>query len=224
MISRGVIAFDDHFDRNQVLSTTPGMNGWTLAKTAAGGSPTAQTITGEAGLMQLALAATSEAEILCMYQGDVLYVDPPNLQRVDMEIAVNGVDAVSTIVWGLSSARNDAIGSVAQNCWFKILGSTSTANVVIDTKDGTTTKTSIATGTTVPTTLKKFSIDFEKGLADVRFFIEGERVAAATTFDLSNMGSVNFQPIVQIQKASGTGVPLVQIARFAIQHRWAYGA
>jgi len=224
MISRGVSVFDDHFDRAQILTTTPGMNGWTLAKTASGGSPTAQCVTADGGAIALTLAATSEAEILSMYQNDVLFLDPASLQRIDIEAQVSGVDSVTTIVFGLANARNDAVASVTNCAWFKILGSTSTSNVVIDTKDGTNSNTNIATGVTLSSTPKKFSIDFTNGLADVRFFVDGERVAASTVFNLSAIGSGNFQPIVQIQKASGTGVAAVQIARFATQQKYAYGA
>jgi len=224
MISRGVIVFDDHFDRNQVLTATAGMNGWTLAKTAAGGSPTAQTVNADAGALALTLAATSEAEILCAYQGDVLYLDPASIQSVDIEAFVSGVDPVTSIIFGLASARNDTINSIANGAFFKMLGATSTSNIVVDTLDGTTTNRSIATGATLAGTLKKFTIDFTNGLADVRFFVDGERVAGSTKFDMTQIGTGNLQPIIQIQKASGTGVPAIQVARFRVQHKFAYGA
>ena len=82
-----------------------------------------------------------------------------------------------------------------------------------------------STGTTLSTTYKKFVIDFSSGLADIRFFIDGARVAASTTFTLAGITSgQNVQPFVQIQKASGTGTPAIQIAQYRCVTRYAYGA
>ena len=227
MISRGVVVLDDHFDRNQVFTTTAGYNGWTLAKTASGGSPTAQTATGPCGSAVLTLAATSEAEVLCLSQGDVLTLGLGNnsIQRIDMIASIAGVDSVTTMVIGVGTARNDTIASVTTAAWFKILGSTSTSNVVIDCRDGTNAALNIATGVTLGSTAKKFTIDFEKGLADVRFFIDGERVATGTTFSMAAATSTQcVQPILQLQKASGTGVPALTIQRVLTQQHFAYGA
>jgi hypothetical protein len=72
---------------------------------------------------------------------------------------------------------------------------------------------------------KTFKIDFEKGLSDVRFFIEGERVAQDTTFDMSALAAgLNVQPYVAVAKASGTGVPSITVAAVRAIFNFAYGA
>ena len=74
------------------------------------------------------------------------------------------------------------------------------------------------------TTYKKYGIDFSNGLNDVRFFIDGSRVASSTTFNLSAITSGNnAQLTMQIQKASGTGVPALQVTRVAIAYQFADG-
>jgi len=68
-------------------------------------------------------------------------------------------------------------------------------------------------------------IDLSNGITDIRFFIDGDRVAAATTFTMASITSgQNVQPIFQLQKASGTGVPSITIAQVTTVQRYAYGA
>lgn len=229
MIERGVREWPqqggDMFDRAQAFTTTPGVNGWTIKDTSSSGTPTYLCITEDGGAAKLTLAATSEEEIVTLYQNDVLPLDLANLLRVEFTAKVAGVDAVTQLVIGLANAQNDTEDSVGVNAWFRIDGTASTSNVVAETDDGTTDNDDKATGTTLGSTYKKFVIDFTNGLGDVRFFIDGERVAASTTFSLASVSAgQNVQPFVQLHKASGTGVPSVTIARFAAVYRYAYGA
>jgi hypothetical protein len=77
----------------------------------------------------------------------------------------------------------------------------------------------------VEQTDKKCSIDFSQGINDVRFFIDGERVAASTTFSVASAtAGQNVQLMAQVQKASGTGVASLTIARVEAVYKWAYGA
>ena len=46
-------------------------------------------------------------------------------------------DALTTLTMGVCSARNNTIDNVAICAWFKVLGSNSLSNVVVDTRDGT---------------------------------------------------------------------------------------
>lgn len=225
MITRGVREFCELFDRAQAFTTTPGQNGWTIADTSASGTPTYLCATEDGGAAVLTIAATSEAENVCLYFNDVLPWDLAGLQYVKFVAKVSGVDAVTTLTMGVGSARNDTPDSVTVNAWFRMEGSASTSNVVVETDDNTTDNDDKATGYTLSSTYKTFMIDFSRGLADVRFYIEGEPVATGTTFNMSAVTSgQNVQPIIQIQKASGTGTPAVTIAAIEAQYRYAYGA
>lgn len=225
MIHRGVRHFEDLFDRAQALTTTPGQNGWTIKDTSSSGTPTYLCVTEDGGAMKLTLAATSEAEIVTMYQNNVLIWDLANLISVSFIVKVAAIDAVTTLTIGLASAQDDTDDSVAVNAWFRMEGSASLTALLAETDDGTTDLDDKATGATLAAVYKKLTIDFSNGLADVRFYIDGERVAAATTFDLSAItAGQNVQPFVQLQKASGTGVPSVSIAKCEADFRYAYGA
>ena len=224
MLARGVKTFVDNFDRAQVLSSTPGMNGWTIKDTSPAGTPTYLGITEDGGAIQLTLAATNEAEVVTLYQNDVLIYDVRQLQCVWWIAKVSGIDAVTALTMGVGSAQNDTDDSVATNAWFRMQGSVSTSLVYCETDDGVTDNDDKPTGVTLAATYKKFLIDFTNGLADVRFFIDGARVAATQPFDMSALAAgLNVQPWVQLQKASGTGVPAITIAQFGVQYEWGYG-
>lgn len=225
MISRGVENWCDMFDRAQAFTTTPGQNGWTIADTSSAGTPTYLCVTEDGGAARLTLASNSEAENVCLFMNDVLPFDLRQLLRVDFIAQVSGVDSATTIVFGVGSARNDTPDSVATNAWFRIEGSASTSALVVETDDGTTDNDDRATGQTLSNSYKKCSIDFSQGISDVRFFIDGERVAASTTFSMASAtAGQNVQLMAQVQKASGTGVASLTIARVEAVYKWAYGA
>jgi hypothetical protein len=220
-VSRGVRQFSDFYDRAQEFTTTPGQNGWTIADVSTSGTPTYLCVTEDGGAAKLTLAATSEAEIVCLYMNNVLPYDLAQLQWVEIIAQVAGIDSATTLVMGLGNARNDTADSVAVNAWFRMEGSASTTALVVETDDGTTDNDDKATGQTLAAVYKSLRIDFQSGISDIRFFIDGERVASSTTFSLAAItAGQNVQPIIQLQKASGTGTPSVTIAAVNVQHRY----
>jgi hypothetical protein len=223
-VTRGVITKVENYDRAQAFTTTPGEGGWTIADTSSAGTPTYLCITEDGGAAKLTLAATSESENVCLYFNDVLPLDIASLHRIEFVAKVAGIDSVTTLVFGLGDARNDTPDTVATNCWFRMEGSVSTSNIVVESDDGVTDNDDKATGSTLAAVYKKFLIDFTNGISDIRFYIDGERVAAATTFSLAGITSgQNVQPMIQLQKASGTGVPSITIAQITTQQKYAYG-
>jgi hypothetical protein len=215
----------DNFNRAQAFTTTPGENGWTIADTSSSGTPTYLCVTEDGGACALTIANTNEAEIVTLYTGDVLPYDLRHISNVWWVAKVAGIDATTTLVMGVGSARNDTADTVAYNAWFRMEGSASTSAVVVETDDATTDNNDVATGTTLATTYKRFLVDFSQGLADVRFYIDGSRVAKGTTFNMSAAAAgQNVQPMVMLQKSGGTGVPAVTLAQFGITYKWTYGA
>lgn len=224
-VERKVLEFCDDFNRAQVFTTTPGQNGWTIKDTSSSGTPTYLVATGDGGGAVLTLANTSEAEIVTLFHNDVLVFDIRTIQRVEMIAKVSGIDAATTLTFGVASAQNDNDDSVAVNAWFRMEGSVSTTAVVVETDDGTVDNNDKATGATLASTFKHFVIDFTNGLADIRFYIDREPVALATTFSMAAVAAgQNVQPFVQLQKASGTGVPSITLKRFRILYQETTGA
>ena len=225
MIKRETICFKDRFNRAQVFSTTPGQNGWTIADTSSSGTPTYLCVTEDGGAAKLTLAATSEAEIVTLYHNDVLVFDLASVHNFYWIAKVAGIDSATTLTLGMGSARNDTDDSVAVNAYFRLQGSASLSALVVETDDGTTDLDDKATGVSLASNYVLLLADFTYGLSDVRFYANGARVAASTPFDMSAISSgQNVQPLVQIQKASGTGTPSVTLAEFGCTYEVAYGA
>lgn len=214
--------WQDFFDRSQVFTTTAGVGGWAIKDTSSAGQPTYTTQSGRGAV--LTLAADSEAEIVTLYQKDILPFTLGELQWMEFVAKVSGIDAVTTLVMGLASAQNDTSDTVTTNAWFRMEGSASLTNVVVETDDNVTNTDDKATGVTLAAVYKKFLIDFTQGYATPRFFIDGVRVAAAETgLTLAGAASTTaVQPYFQLQKGSGTGVPAVTIGAVRIKSRYSY--
>ena len=224
-VTRGTKTFVDDFDRAQAFTTTPGMNGWTIKDTSSSGTPTYLCASEDGGKAVLSFDSQSEAQSIVLYQNDLLNYDLAKLQKVWWVLKVVAFSAVTDMCWGVAAATNATMNTVATNAWFMMDGSDSQSAVVVETDDAVTDNDDVATGVTQAAVYKKYEIDFAQGLADVRFYADGARVAASTTFDMSGLTSgLNVQPYLNILKASGTTVDAVHIAQFGIQYSYAYGA
>jgi hypothetical protein len=178
---------------------------WLVDDTSSSGTPTYTTGTSVA---VLTLASTEEVENVCLHHGDALSFDIDLIQSIEFSAkTVATLDSATTIVMGLGSARNDDPDAVAANAFFKLAGSNS---VVCESDDGTNDNDDKATGVSLAATYKRFVIDFTGGKSNVKFYIDGNRVASSTTFDMSNYSS-GLQPIFQIQKTSDTNADSLTI-------------
>jgi hypothetical protein len=163
------------------------------------------------GQFLLHLAATNEAEDAVLYQYNTALADD-NLTfdvgnglifetRINMAVAPGtGVRAVA----GMSGPHDLDKDTTANAAWF----SWAASQVCNVETDDTTNDTAAATGiTTVAGTYNIFRIDFTT-IADVKFFIDGARVASGTTFDMSNLSASEqqMQPYFSLDKANGTGL------------------
>lgn len=225
-VTRGVFTRIDNFDRALTLSTTPeGGTGWTIADTSSSGTPTYLTATSDGGSLVITLANDTEVENVCLYQNDILLYDLAEIQRVWWILSVASIGATTVLSAGVGSARNDDEDSVATSAWHKMEGADSTSNLVVETDDATNNNDDVATGDTLSSTAKKLEIDFTFGLSDVRFYIDGDRVADSTTFDMSDVSSgQNVQPMLQLSKGATSGQPAVTVYQFGIQYAYSYGA
>lgn len=206
--------FEDDFFGADTFSTAGQGSPWAIADTSSGGTPTYATVSPSAtGEVALTLAATNEVENVCLSFGDKLCFDIDNIQRAEFRVKISAITSSAvSVAWGLASARNDAIDSIANHASFRLIGSTA---IVVESDDGTTDKDDIATGATQSTTYKKYVIDFTGGKSNVKFYIDGARVAASTTFDMSAATS-SLQPYIQIQKTAATDADAVTIDYVAV--------
>lgn len=207
---------DDFFGAGTFGTSASEGDDWVIADTSSAGTPTYVRVDGSAhGEAKLTLASNAEIENVCLYHGDTLNFDIDKIQIAEFRVKQGQatIDSTTSITFGLTGDRNDAIDSIAQNAVFRLIGSNA---VVVETDDGTTDTDDKATGKTLTNAYQVFKIDFSNGTSDVRFFIDGERVAASTTFDMSGYTG-SLQPLVQIQKTSDTNTDSVVVDYVYIQ-------
>lgn len=205
-------------------------NPWVKADTSSAGAPTVGGLTG--GGIRLALASTNEIENLCLYFGDVLSFDIDEIVRcwiIAKTIAT--LDSATSLAFGLASARNDAIDSIAHAALFRCIGDN---NVVVETDDGTNNNDDVATGITLGATWKRFEINFAERnttmeppsvslgrKSNIGFYAANDngslrRVASGTRFDMSNY-SGGLQPFIQLQKTADTNTDNLDILEVGVE-------
>jgi len=158
------------------------------------------------GVFKLHLAATGEAEDAVLYMNDNKTFDVGSglIFETRVNVAVN-IGTGVTGVFGLAGDHNLAKDSVTEHAWFRLQASNA---VLVETDDTTNDNDDVATGVTaVAGTYNVYRIDFTD-LTDVKFYIDGVRVASGTTFDMSNLtaGEQQMQPYFSLDKPSGTGL------------------
>lgn len=200
---------DDFIGAAAIGTSADGGTPWVIDDTSSAGTPTYAVVEpGNGGEFQIALASTSEIENVSLHFGDVLCFDIDKIDHIEMRVkTVAALDSTTTLTLGLTSDRNDDPDATAANAQFKLAGSNS---IVVETDDGVTDTDDVATGTTLVATYKRLVISFAAGTSDVRFYVDGSRVAAATTFDMSGYTG-SLQPNVQLQKTADANTDSVTI-------------
>jgi hypothetical protein len=179
---------------------------WLVVDTSSAGAPT---YVRNASSAVLTLAATSEIENVCLAHGDALSFDIDELLSAEFRIKVTGCTTGTTISWGMASARNDTPASMTALALFQMVGATSTTDVTVETDDNVTDTAPVSSATALATTFKRFVIDFSNK-SDIKFYIDGNRVARSTTFTMAGYTS-GLQPFIQIQKAANTNVDAITV-------------
>lgn len=210
----GMADFEKFYDDfNGAVATFPTSadpaTAWLVDDVSTTGTPTYTKGTSEA---TLTLNNDNDVVVVALHFNDALDFDIDDIQRVSMRVKIGAstFTSGSILCFGVGSARNDTANSVAANAWFRMEGANSTTLVYAETDDGTRDVDDISTGVTLGTTYKDFVIDFTGGKSNVKFYIDGQRVCASQTFDMSAY-SAGLQPIIQIQKAANTNADSVVV-------------
>jgi len=201
--------FEDDFFGGKTYTSTVGEGNWKITDTSSSGTPTYASVSPSAtGEIALTFDNANEIQNVCLDFGDKLCFDIDNIQRAVFIVkTVATLSSATTLAFGLQSARNDDTDATTNNAQFKLAGSNA---VVCESDDGTTDNDDKASGVSLVATYKEFVIDFTGGKSDVKFYINGARVCASQTFDMSAYSS-GLQPIIQIQKAANTNADSVVV-------------
>ncbi len=154
------------------------------------------------GTFSLTMVSTSEDQDAVLYHGDNMTFDVGNgvIFETRVNMAVSPGTGV-TAVFGMAGPHNLDKDTVANHAWFRFQAS---LVGLVETDDTTNNNDDEATGLT-PTAgdFHIYRIDFTT-LTNVKFFVDGVRVASSQTFDMSNLtaGEQQMQPYFSLDKTS----------------------
>lgn len=219
--------FIEEFDGCGVIPTTPGAGRWVITDTSSSGTPTYAVVDhGETtgsyrpGVFQIAFDTQNEAQNVCLSFGDKLCYDIDKLRGFECGLRFIGEtgsakDAATTLAFGMTGDRNDAIDSIAIAALFRLAAGTADQAIVLETDDGTTNNDDVDAGFDLTdSTWANFKIDFSN-LESVRFSCAladstMTRRAGGTTFDMSAYAGA-LQPFFQLQKTADANADKIQI-------------
>jgi hypothetical protein len=194
----------DDFEQ-QALDTTIG---WTALDT--GDATEALVEDAPNGVVALALTATSEAQLAGLSWNDKRTLILNQGLNIEYRFKFSVLPSASTsiVAIGLAGDHNATLDTVAESIIFRADGN---GAITVEHDDGTIESTKVATGVTVTTSDWVVGRIDCTAIADVKFFLNGARVAAGTTFSMATTPTLALQPYARISKASSTSVGTVQI-------------
>lgn len=195
-------------------SNTP----WRVTETGASTVWTAGldngTSAGIGHLARIGHSSATEIQNICLSFGDVLQhsIADELIMEGRIRLGQSALDTATSLVFGLAGDRNDVLDTVAQNCWFRMEGGTSTTAVYFESDDGTTDTDDQVTSLTLTTGWKKFKIDARNKAAIRMHFADanGVLIPMGTTLNMSAYAGC-LQPYFQIQKTSDNNVDYMDI-------------
>lgn len=207
--------FEDFLGATDIPSTgdtvVNSVSPWYVHDTSSGGTPTkAVSADYDCGAYSLAFDNTNEAQVLNLCWNDEQNIDPTShpivTARVRFPTAIP--TATDMFAFGLASARNDTLNTVASNAWFRVEGGASA--LLVETDNGTTDTDDKDTGIDVAAdTWYELRVDASDYTA-VKFYYRTALTDAWTDITPSGQtfalhATTGLQPYLQFQKASGTG-------------------
>ena len=200
------LQFYDDFNGVAGGSVFDGTYSWNVLDVSALGAVTTAIVADSSGgQFLLALDAQAEAQDAVLYQPASKTFDVGNglifEARINMAVAPGaGVRAVA----GMSGPHDLDKDTTANAAWFSWSASMATA---VETDDTTNNTAATAVDTAVAGTYNIYRIDFTT-LANVKFFIDGVRVATGTTFNMSTLTGATaiLQPYFSLDKTGDVGL------------------
>jgi hypothetical protein len=168
------VVFEDDFVRKAIDTT----NTWTALDVSAAGLTTPVLVASAAnGVVSLPLDSTNEVQLAGLYWGDnrTLILNQGLVFEARYRLSVLPTGSVVACV-GLAGNHNAAVNTVAESIWFRADGS---GAMTVETDDTVNETSQVATGTTLTTADWMIARIDCSTITDIKFFINGVRVAAA---------------------------------------------
>ncbi|CCJ07092.1 hypothetical protein [Methylocystis sp. SC2] len=216
----GILTFFDRTTRETVLPLAPvffeddflgpalDTTKWTALDTGAATEAVVADLAN--GAVGLALDATNEVQLagiswndqrtLALAQGLILEA------RFRLSVLPSAASVIAVI--GLQGDHNAAVDTVAESIWFRADGN---GQITVESDDTSHETSKVATGVTVTTADWVIGKIDCTDIADVKFYINGNRVAEGTTFNMSQVAGLALQPVARISKSAATSVGTLQV-------------
>lgn len=161
------------------------------------------------GVLGLALDATSEIQLAGVDWADqrTLVLNQGLQFEARFRLSVLPTGAVIACV-GLCGDHNAAVDTVAESLWFRADGS---GAIAVENDDTSHETDKVSTGITLTTSDWIVARIDCSDIADVKFYINGNRVAGGTTFNMSAVAALALQPVARVSKGAATTVGTIQV-------------
>lgn len=176
----------------------------------AGAATEAVLADGANGILSLTLDATNEVQLAGIDWADqrTLVLNRGLVIETMFRFSVLPTGSVVACV-GLCGDHNAAVNTVAESIWFRADGS---GAITVETDDTSNETSQVSTGVTLTTADWVVARIDCRDTADIKFYINGERVAGGTTFNMSAVPALALQPVARIGKQAGaTTVGTLQV-------------
>lgn len=199
--------FDDFF--GDIGQTLP--NPWKYAETSTSTNAAGDYANAADGRYALTHSADSEQQIMRIDWGDQLMINLSKKPRLEIRAKINFAGAAFSAdqraVFGLASAWNNTLDSIATNAWFRIEGAS--LNILAEVDDGTTDDDDNDTGDDlVDDTFVTLGIDFPSATV-ARFWVNGVQTEELPMAALA--ANTLVQPVVAMQRDAGTEAEVLTI-------------
>ena len=208
---RGRHRFYDPATNETVLTTAPNhfyddflgkqIGGlWTARDTASAVEGLTQN--GANGIMTVQLTSVNEVQLAGYDWNDVRSLSLAKKLSFESRFRLFTLPEAGAVACiGLCGNHNAAVDTVAESIWFRMDGN---GQVTVEHDDTAHESSKVATGITLATSdWVVANIDCATP-SSIKFYLNGNRVAAGTTFDMSQVPALNLQPVVRIGKESAS--------------------
>ena len=170
------------------------------------------------GIFRLTITNGGAAEDAALYHGDNRTFDIAKglifETKIDVSTLLTGAGTVEGVI-GMCGDHHVDNDTIAESAWFKLDGVGTAIACETDDTAAANENDDITTGVyAVAGTPNIYRIDFTD-LRDVKFFIDGVRVASGTTFDMSTLttagGGSILQPYIELDCAADASLGVFDI-------------
>lgn len=169
-----------------------------------------ETYLADNGIYTLALTNANEAQLAGLDWADhrPLVLNQHVMIEFGFKFTVLPTGAVVAAL-GLCGDHNAAVNTIAESILVRADGS---GALTVETDDTVNETSLVATGVTLIADQRCIARIECDDIEDVRFYIDNERVASGTTFDMSQVAALALQPVARIGKESAsTAVGTLQL-------------